>query len=272
MDTYGDMVTLLLCFFVLLYSMSTIDQEKWMIIVQSFNRDAEVSIDDFPRGPDGNNDAQLGDDMPMTKDEINEMQEMILEYLADYAATLNASAEADQNTAVESSNEVTVIKGDGYIHMKFPAGVMFGGDSDELLPAGREVLDGIIPTLEEAKLYINQIIVSGHTATAQGTYNARKDRKLAGGRAAEVAAYLQEHTTIQAARIIDEGHGQWLPIAPNDNETDRRKNRRVELLISFMDEEIDNPFAGSVGQYYTQTEQENPDPLAGVYTSTTAEE
>ena len=36
MDTYGDMVTLLLCFFVLLYSMSTIDEAKWMIIVQSF--------------------------------------------------------------------------------------------------------------------------------------------------------------------------------------------------------------------------------------------
>ena len=29
MDTYGDMVTLLLCFFVLLYSMSTISEDKW---------------------------------------------------------------------------------------------------------------------------------------------------------------------------------------------------------------------------------------------------
>ena len=52
MDTYGDMVTLLLCFFVLLYSMSTISEEKWMLIVQSFNKDAEVSTDDRPLGPD----------------------------------------------------------------------------------------------------------------------------------------------------------------------------------------------------------------------------
>ena len=37
MDTYGDMVTLLLCFFVLLYSMSTIDEKKWQMIVMSFN-------------------------------------------------------------------------------------------------------------------------------------------------------------------------------------------------------------------------------------------
>ena len=37
MDTYGDMVTLLLCFFVMLYSMSTLDKEKWIALVQSFN-------------------------------------------------------------------------------------------------------------------------------------------------------------------------------------------------------------------------------------------
>ena len=35
MDTYGDMVTLLLCFFVMLYSMSNLDQQKWEIYVKS---------------------------------------------------------------------------------------------------------------------------------------------------------------------------------------------------------------------------------------------
>ena len=41
MDTYGDMVTLLLCFFVLLYSMSSIDSDKWELLVKSFNPDAQ---------------------------------------------------------------------------------------------------------------------------------------------------------------------------------------------------------------------------------------
>lgn len=41
MDTYGDMVTLLLCFFVLLYSISSVDQAKWEMLVKSFNPDAE---------------------------------------------------------------------------------------------------------------------------------------------------------------------------------------------------------------------------------------
>ena len=38
MDTYGDMVTLLLCFFVLLYSISTVDAMKWELVVKSFNQ------------------------------------------------------------------------------------------------------------------------------------------------------------------------------------------------------------------------------------------
>ena len=42
MDTYGDMVTLLLCFFVMLYSMSTMDQKKWEQIVESFNPSEQV--------------------------------------------------------------------------------------------------------------------------------------------------------------------------------------------------------------------------------------
>ena len=53
MDTYGDMVTLLLCFFVLLYSMSTITEDKWKALVLSFNPDAQKTVTetDGNKGP-----------------------------------------------------------------------------------------------------------------------------------------------------------------------------------------------------------------------------
>jgi chemotaxis protein MotB len=58
MDTYGDMVTLLLCFFVLLYSMSTIDEKKWQMIVMSFNPNVtSVPAQSIPQGPVGSNSS-----------------------------------------------------------------------------------------------------------------------------------------------------------------------------------------------------------------------
>ena len=48
-DTYGDMVTLLLCFFVLLYSMSTINETKWAMIVQSFKRETTRLVRELVR-------------------------------------------------------------------------------------------------------------------------------------------------------------------------------------------------------------------------------
>ena len=266
MDTYGDMVTLLLCFFVLLYSMSTISEEKWMLIVQSFNKDAVISEDTKPLGPEGENDAEFGDDMPMTKDEINDLQEMILEQLADYAASQNVSSDSEQ------SDEVTYTKGDGFFFISFPNSVFFGGDSDALRAEGAAELDKLIPILDENRLLIDEIVVTGHTATAQGTYNAQFDRKLAAGRAAVVAAYIQEHSSINPARITDSGKGQWLPVSPNEEEADRQKNRRVEMMISFADEELDSPFAGSIEKYYTDTQQTNPDPLAGAEAGNTEAE
>ena len=50
MDTYGDMVTLLMCFFVMLYSMSSLDQQKWQIFVKSIfpnsNEEEEIAINE----------------------------------------------------------------------------------------------------------------------------------------------------------------------------------------------------------------------------------
>ena len=243
MDTYGDMVTLLLCFFVLLYSMSTIDQEKWMMIVQSFNRTAEVSTDDTPHGPDGMNQDELGGGMPATTEMDSKMEEL-LQFLQTTAA-----AQADDS--------ITVSEGDGFIYVSFDSAVFFAGDKWDLLPAGKELLDGIVPALDEVGIYIDALEISGHTASAMGTYDPAWDYELSSMRAAEVTAYvLANSNNIDPARVQSKGYGQWRPVAPNDNEADRSKNRRVEMMITGKD--LEDKLSDSIAQYYTTTGRDQP--------------
>ena len=247
MDTYGDMVTLLLCFFVLLYSISTIDQEKWMLVVQSFNRDAVISDPNQPSGPVGNDDLSGGDDLPIPDDnqEVDEALAELYDFLVAYAAQQNASS---------SSDSVAVSMGDGFIFISFEQAVFFDGDSSYLRPDGRAALDSIIPALSVAGPYIDELRILGHTAQAYANQpNAsRGDRHLASDRATEVAIYLQDHIPfdrLHPGRIVPEGMGQWRNVAPNDTSANRAKNRRVELIISGRD--LENELNDSYRNYYT---------------------
>ena len=211
MDTYGDMVTLLLCFFVLLYSISTIDAEKWMLVVRSFNKDAIIE----KGGPDPD---------------------------------------------VAEAGDILVSKGDGYVFISFADAIFFDGDSTNLRADGKRMLDGIMPALNQCAPSIDELKVLGHTAQAGNVPNkALNDRMIAGGRAATVAAYIQDGTVdnLDPARIVDEGHGQWLNVAPHDGtEENRVKNRRVELMITGKD--LESELGDSIEQYETiyQTTQE----------------
>ena len=115
MDTYGDLVTLLLCFFVLLYSISTIDQAKWIQIVKSFNPDAkEVSqIADNP-DIDANDEVPGGvDTEDIDMDEFDELFESL--------------KKAVQEAGLDG--EVELFKGEGYTFITYRDNVFFDCDS-----------------------------------------------------------------------------------------------------------------------------------------------
>ena len=106
MDTYGDMVTLLLCFFVLLYSMSNIDEKKWQMIVMSFNPNVtSVPSQSIPQGPDGSNSSGGGPGDAPTEDQMEEILKEMYLALDEYIKESN----------MESS--VAVTNGDGYVFL-----------------------------------------------------------------------------------------------------------------------------------------------------------
>lgn len=218
MDTYGDLVTLLLCFFVLLYSISTLDQAKWIQVVKSFNPDAK-DVSQIVEDPniDANDDVPGGVDADAFDDLFESLKQ-----------------------AVEEANltsEVELFKGNGYTFITFRDNVFFDGDSSVIKEEGSDILAQFASILSEVSESVKEIQVLGHTTQADPNVpnNPENDRVLSAERAARVAAFIQQRTQVSPDKIVPLGYGQWRPIAPFDTAENRAKNRRVELLITKSD-------------------------------------
>ncbi len=247
MDTYGDMVTLLLCFFVLLYSMSTISEENWKAIVMSFNPNAVFEQTEIVGGNDGPiSDPEQGDAVPSATPEEMTQEDIDAAILALYQTLKEYSEQSEMAQSIE------VTKGDGYVFISFNDAVFFQGDKYDLLPKGREVLQVVSDALSVASEYIDEVDVMGHTAQALANRpnKVRGDRFLASNRATIAAVYIQEHSKVPPARIVVKSFGQWRPVADNTTEEERKKNRRVEMMVAGKD--LANELGDSLEQYESQ--------------------
>ena len=129
MDTYGDMVTLLLCFFVLLYSMSTVDAMKWELVVKSFNPNAE-KVSQIVIEQDQNEDGMEvpgGTDVPL--DEVEDFEDLY--YLL---------MEAIEQNGLEG--DVELHQGEGYTFVNFRDNIFFDGNSAVLKEEGINISKG----------------------------------------------------------------------------------------------------------------------------------
>lgn len=218
MDTYGDMVTLLLCFFVLLYSISSVDQSKWIQLVKSFNPDAK-EVSQIVTEPTAQGDEEVPGSMLENEEQMFD----------DLYERLKAAV---QEEGIES--QVNLYKGDGYTFVRFSDTVFFDGDSSVIRPEGKVILDRFAVALSPAKDVIQEIQVLGHTTQAypDRQNDVESDRILSAERAAKVTAYLQEKSLVSADKLVSVGYGQFRPIAPFDTPENRSQNRRVEIIIT----------------------------------------
>jgi outer membrane protein OmpA-like peptidoglycan-associated protein len=117
------------------------------------------------------------------------------------------------------------------ILVNLPNGVTFDLNSYALKPEFRETLDKIAASLNK---YPESLVdVYGHTdSTGSNEYN----QTLSENRARTVANYLTLQG-VSAARIRSQGFGETMPVASNDTEEGRAKNRRVEIKIVPISEE-----------------------------------
>lgn len=213
MDTYGDMVTLLLCFFVLLYAISAIDQTKWANLVRSLNPNSVTKLEEASQNPDEDREA-------IVKDVPEDFQTLYE----------NLKAEVEKKNL---NTEIEVKAGKGFTFVSFKDKIFFDGYSYVLKQSGAEILDDFCKVLAPYADDIKQIEILGHTARVQEINSSvEKDRFLASNRATAVLVYIQEKNFISPAKLTSLGYGDNWPIADNSTPEGRSANRRVELLIT----------------------------------------
>jgi chemotaxis protein MotB len=158
------------------------------------------------------------------KAEKAEQLEKATQTYEDLTTKLEKEIQEGQVKITEMKNRLTMTMVDKII---FPSG------SAEISKAGKKVLDKVVSILKDIK--DKRIQVEGHTDNVR-IVSELKNRyptnwELSTARATEVVRYLQEHGSIDPALLSATGYGEFQPVASNDAEEGRHKNRRIEIVL-----------------------------------------
>lgn len=217
MNTYADLVTLLLCFFVLLFTMSSVEEEKWEALVSSFRRlyGSEVVIEDPNANVDPGDIVIDPDDLGLP-DDFGELAEYFQQ-------------------VVEENNfagDVQITGNEYVVFIQFNNNLLFDPNSSNLRQPAKEFLNIIGDSINHMNEKIKMIRINGHTAVATvSTGENVTDRELSTQRANSVLMYLEDVKEVEPKKLIAIGYGRNYPIADNSTEPGRAKNRRVEIII-----------------------------------------
>jgi len=226
--TYSDMVTLLLTFFVMLFSMSTIGEQKFNEIAKSF-KSAFGSETSFLLKE--NAGSQLVALMPENGDSS---EQIIVEN--------NASENNERITLEELKNEVQdtineleldenikVIEDESAIILRMDSVILFDSGDATLKKEGKEVLSKLSEYFNKID---NQIEIQGHTDNVPiNTYLFPTNWELSTKRATNVVLYLTTYCSVDPLKLKPSGRGEYYPVAPNDTPENRQKNRRIDIII-----------------------------------------
>ncbi len=219
LTTYADMVTLILCFFVLLFSMSIVEMDKFKAAMSSLQ--GALGILEGSTTPPA---------LPPSND-IFEPGDLQAQLLAQEMQMMRAmAAEFEQELAgMGLSEKVTVELEERGIVFRLADTVLFDIGKDELRPEAREVLLKVGELLSDLD---NPIRVEGHTDNWPiSTPRFPSNWELSTGRATSVVRFLIEEAGMDPKQLQAAGYGEYHPIADNDTPEGRQSNRRVDVII-----------------------------------------
>ncbi len=269
MATFSDLMNLLLCFFVLLFSMSTIDEAKLNEIIASMSSSFSVFssgatsigegilisngvsqlnelaeyINSTGAAADSDSDTeqiQVYDTQSGGKEDTTATEDAQQMSLAEAAEQLEAAnlrsneelAEVIGEAVSESqlSDQIDVSFTSQYVMLTMKGSILFSPGSATLNEDCKPVLDKVAMILE--RYARGEIEINGHTDNVpMNSVQFPSNEELSDARALSVFYYLVETSSLNPSLIKHSGYGERMPIADNSTEAGRARNRRVEIRI-----------------------------------------
>lgn len=193
MIPYGNLMTILMIFFLILYAFAYIGGVKYEKTL------AQLEVNIVSKTQQKKSEAKV---------EETEVADKLQQELAGYAKVeINAQR----------------------IRILLPSPVLFGTAKADLKPKAIRALKEIAKSIKELP---NKIIVEGHTDNIPITRGEYKSNwELSSARAFSVIRCFVEKENIAPEKFTSYGCAEYKPIAPNDTEENRAKNRRIEISI-----------------------------------------
>lgn len=249
MATFSDLMNLLLCFFVLLFSMSSIDAEKYELIRASLNN----SISIFMGGSSAIQEGDLinsgisqlnelseyynvvGETSANTGEETEEadtMEEQLLQEKKKYSEEMyDEISELSEENNLSDYVNLSIDPDYNFVKLSISGSVLFDSGRAEIKEEAKPILSKVGDILKVYDTYL--IEIEGHTDNVKivrsKTY--KNNNWLSSARALNAAEYLIQTKGLDPKTLKYSGRGEYEPVASNSDEKGRAQNRRVEVKI-----------------------------------------
>jgi chemotaxis protein MotB len=215
--TFGDLMSLLLCFFVLLLSFSEMDRQKYRQVAGSmekaFGVQRQTKVMEIPKG------------MRMIAKDFD--QEVLATRIKEELG--REVRELVETNMPDIEEQIAVEEGENEVIIRLMGESTFDSGKAEIRPQLKPLLKKAGQLIQASQ---GDIIVAGHTDNIpihNGYFSS--NLRLSIARAVAVAEFLLTQADIDPKRVSTMGFGEYRPLVPNDTEQGRQQNRRVEIIL-----------------------------------------
>ncbi len=253
MATFSDLMNLLLCFFVLLFSMSSVDAEKWNEVVNSMQSSFSIfqggyssigdgllisagtsqlnNLDEYFQEMGQTSEDNPGEDIHHNPSEEESLEEQM--YKANKAESEKILDDITEKIDGENIGDYIGAKLDAsgkYVELTIGGAFLFKSGKADIIDDAVPLLSKLGDILKVYDKYLIEII--GHTDNVPQTNPEFKNNDyLSSARAISVKDYLVDVKGLSVESMKWSGKGEYFPIASNATAEGRARNRRVEIRI-----------------------------------------